>query len=54
MRYAFIKENIVVNIIVWDGNESYTPPDDVLFIHAENAGIGDIYDPETETFTRSE
>jgi hypothetical protein len=40
----------VVNIIVWEGAE-WLPPRDHLVIESD-AQIGDIYDPETKTFSK--
>lgn len=40
----------VVNIIVWEGAE-WLPPRDHKVIVSDTANIGDIYDPETKTFS---
>lgn len=45
------KEFRVVNIIVWEG-ASWLPPADHFVIQADGVNIGDIYDPETKTFSR--
>jgi len=42
--------NLVVNIIVWHGAE-WQPPRDHLVIQSDTANIGDLYNPETQTFT---
>lgn len=42
----------VVNIIVWEGAE-WLPPRDHKVIKSDTANIGDIYDPETKTFSAS-
>ena len=51
-NFALIENetNLVVNIIVWEGAE-WQPPRDHLVIQSDTANIGDLYDPETQTFT---
>lgn len=44
--------NEVVNIIDWEGAE-WLPPRNHLVIRADGVNIGDIYDQETKTFSRS-
>jgi len=41
--------NLVVNIIVWDGAK-WLPPRDHSVIQSDTANIGDLYDPQTQTF----
>ena len=45
-RYAHIKNGVVVNVTLWDGDISrWQPPEDELVITApENVGIGWRYD----------
>lgn len=45
--------NKVVNVIVWEGAE-WLPPRNHLVIQSDVANIGDIYNPETQTFYPSE
>lgn len=43
-RYAIVQSNTVVNVIVWDGESPWTPPEGTEAIHApDGCGIGDIY-----------
>jgi hypothetical protein len=51
MTYAIIRNNIVENIIVWDGVTPYTPPEGTILVRTDTAGIGWIYDPATGEFT---
>lgn len=44
MRYAVIREGIVENIIVWDGQELLCGYAGADFIRSETAAIGDRYD----------
>ena len=54
-NYALIDtNNNVVNVIVWDGAASYTPPDGITLIQSDVAGPGMIYDPNTLTFSYPE
>jgi len=46
-KYALInKQNIVKNVIVWDGETNWTPPEDMTCLNVENieCGINWIYD----------
>lgn len=46
-RYALINnQNIVDNIVLWDGSDSWQPPENMLCINVENieCSIGWIYD----------
>lgn len=47
MRYAIVRNNLVENMIVWDGVTPYTPPDGTILVQSEAADIGWIYDPST-------
>ena len=55
MIWAIINlENIVVNMISWDGESPWSPPEGTYVINAtdiESAGIGSTYDSVTQTFT---
>lgn len=53
-QYAHIDEitNIVVNVSLWDGITTWSPPEGIIVVQSDTAGIDDIYDPETGTFTR--
>lgn len=58
MNYAVInEENLVINVISWDGISQYNPGAGLSLIQSESASIGDTYngveivkksqDPET-------
>jgi hypothetical protein len=52
MRHAIVnKDNIVVNVIIWEGKE-WLPPRDHLVIQNDKVDLGDIYDPATNTFKK--
>lgn len=51
-RYALIENNIVVNVIVWDGVQNYDRPDGMMLVEGEQANIGDIYDVKNGLFTK--
>lgn len=51
MRHAIIdKDNVVINVIIWDGN-NWTPPVDCIVIKDDMVNRGDIYNPDTNTFS---
>jgi hypothetical protein len=53
MKYLVIKDNYVINAILWDGATPYTYPEphDLLLPDvAETVSIGDYYDPTDGTF----
>lgn len=53
-NYAIIDNitNIVINIVLWDGDTSvWQPPEGTFAIQTDVAGPGWIYDPATGTFT---
>jgi hypothetical protein len=46
-------ENIVVNMISWDGESPWSPPEGTHVINVtdiESAAIGNTYDPVAQTF----
>lgn len=49
IRYAMIKNGVVENISLWDGDTTrWQPPEGVLTIPApDNVGVGWTYDGET-------
>jgi hypothetical protein len=52
MRYAMVNaDNVVINVIMWDGESPYTPPLGCFLVQSDTANIGDIYDPNNGTFT---
>lgn len=47
MTYALVNsENIVVNIILWDGVSQWTPPPELIAVQSNTLQIGDTYTPE--------
>lgn len=53
-RYALVRtaDQVVANIIVWDGTTPYTPPAGTspVLIHGA-CGLGWLYDAGTDTFS---
>jgi len=44
-RYALVDANgLVVNVILWDGVEEFTPPDKTQAIQSDTAQRGDTWD----------
>ncbi len=43
MRHQIVKDGIVINTIVWDGETKFTPPEGCEVIADEQAGIGWTY-----------
>jgi hypothetical protein len=53
MRHAIINaENMVVNIVVWEGKE-WLPPRNHTVVRTDTGNIGDIYDPVKGIFKSS-
>lgn len=44
MRYALVKNNVVINIAVWDGTTEINWGDGVIVIQSETLNIGDTYE----------
>lgn len=55
MRYAVIDQttNLVINVILFSSGV-WNPPKGTFIIQDNMANIGDIYNPDTKTFTRPE
>ncbi len=52
MKHAIVnKENLVVNVIIWEGAE-WLPPRDHMVVRSDHANIGDIYIPEKNVFEK--
>jgi|ETNmetMinimDraft_20_1059909.scaffolds.fasta_scaffold397469_2 hypothetical protein len=59
-KYAIVKDNVVINIIDWDGVTEYTPSDGVLIIadadtylggpHENGAFVARGEEPDTSTY----
>jgi len=41
------KDNIVVNVIAWNGTTNWSPPKDCYAVRSKTGNIGWIYDKET-------
>lgn len=54
VRYAMVKDNLVYNVCLWDGNlATWQPPDDgTVMIANEYAGIGDWWEEAEQRFYR--
>jgi len=54
MRHAIInKDNIVVNVIEWDGKNGWRPPQGCRVIPSVYASMGDWYNEKEKRFVRS-
>lgn len=51
-RYAVIRDGVVENVVVWDGESDWSPPEGALLVQSDEAGPGDGYDGKA--FTRPE
>ncbi len=53
-KYVLVDQitNIVNNIVEWDGQSLYIPPDNCILIQTDVASVGDIYNTETQEFIR--
>lgn len=54
-RYAMVKDNIVYNVCLWNGDvTTWQPPDDgTLMIPNDWACVGDWWEAEEQTFYRA-
>lgn len=46
-RYAVIQDsdNLVVNVIIWDGQTEWSPPEGCFVVQSDTLNIGDTYTP---------
>ncbi len=52
-RYAVLnKENVVVNVIVWDGIANWKPPEGHRVVRNEDCSRGDIWDEQLNDYLR--
>ncbi len=51
-QYAILQNNVVINVCAWDGVSPYAPPTGCTLVQSDSCGIGDIYDPLTQTFSK--
>lgn len=42
--YAVVNDNVVINVIVWNGITPYAAPEGCALIQSDTAAIGDLYD----------
>ena len=45
-RYAIIKDNIVINVVIWDGQSEWKSPEGTQIVQSDSLNIGDTYLPE--------
>jgi hypothetical protein len=51
-RYAVVNaDNLVVNVIIWDGESRWSPPSGCFVVRSDACDVGQIYDPVAETFS---
>lgn len=51
-RYAICNQNRqVINVIIWDGESRWSPPEGCYVVRSDSCDIGQIYDPTDETFS---
>lgn len=52
-RYAMVKDNVVINVCMWDGDPTkWQPPADVIMIPNEWVGPGDWWEESEQRFYR--
>jgi len=51
MRYAIIKDGVVVNVILWDGQAEWQPPEGATLVNVDDIIFGPGYLYDGETFT---
>ncbi len=50
-RYAVVNaDNLVVNVIIWDGIERWSPPAGCFVVRSDACDINQVYDPATGLF----
>jgi hypothetical protein len=42
-RYAIIKDNKVINVIIWDGKSKWNGPEGTQIVQSNTLNIGDNY-----------
>ena len=45
-RYAIIKDNIVINVIIWDGISEWKSPEGTKIVQSDSLNVGDNYSQE--------
>lgn len=51
-RHAVIKDNRVINVIVWDGESQWSPPQECTVVQHDNCDIGDKWCPEKKALIK--
>jgi len=44
-RYAIIKDNIVIQVIIWDGKSEWKHPEGTDLVQSDSLNTGDKYSP---------
>ena len=54
-RYAMVRDNVVYNVCLWNGDvNTWQPPNDgTIMIANDWVGVGDWWEPEEQTFYRA-
>lgn len=47
-RYAIVKDNIVIQVIIWDGISEWKSPEGTQIVPGENLNVGDNYSQEQQ------
>lgn len=57
-KYVLLDENnTVTNVVVWDGDDGWSPPPDVTPVEIqddENVAKGDVYNPKSRKISKPE
>ena len=52
IRHAIVnKDNKVVNVVIWNGHP-WQPPVDHFVVQNDTVALGDIYNPDTNSFIK--
>ncbi len=55
MRYALVENNVVVNVILWNGDgDLYCNYKTIQLSNLSDVGPGDLYDEDLDKFTSKE
>lgn len=49
MRYAVVRDNVVENVVEWDGESDWIAPEGTVLVQSEEASPGNSYDGKTFT-----
>ncbi len=55
LRYAVIHRASleVQNVILWDGESQWSPPQGYFVVQNDYAAVSDVYDPDSKSFLRA-